>query len=92
MFITLMDGDTPLCYKKFKTLLFTKPFPDWRFDSLSADLSIDQVENKNNAGIIQFRCFIRKFEEGARPMKEFIGPNFSPGARAISYRIRAYIY
>jgi hypothetical protein len=47
-----MDGNTPLCYKKLKTSLFINPFPDWRFDSLSADLSIDQVENKNNAGII----------------------------------------
>jgi hypothetical protein len=52
LFIYLIEDDHPICYKKLKTSLFTKEFPEWRFDQLVVDPSIDKVENKNKAGII----------------------------------------
>ena len=59
IFAYLMDGDTPICFKRFKPKDYAQPNPEMRWHQLQNDLSIGDVENHYEAGFIMMRISIQ---------------------------------
>lgn len=59
VFVYLMDGDDPVCFKRFKPKDYRHPNPDMAWHQLQNDLSIGEVEHHYEAGFIMMRVTVQ---------------------------------
>ena len=58
VYVYLMDGDTPVCYRRFDVEQIADKNPEFRWLGLINDKSIGDVKEHYKAGILQMRLYI----------------------------------
>ena len=93
VYIYLMHDDDAICYWRGEADDFTNPCPEMRWVPLVNDLSVGDVQNAYEAGIISFRLYIHDKHNQGELMTDFVEPwNHDLPKLPYKYKARAYIY
>lgn len=64
VYVYLMDGDEPVCYRRFDIEQIGDKNPEFRWLGLINDKSIGKVDEHYKAGIVQMRLYFAMYEPG----------------------------